>query len=252
MLNSTNLLENKVVLITGASRGIGFEIAKSFVEHGAIVYANARTEGSLEPLFQSISENKRDNLQALYFDVTDYDLMKKAFVRINKEQKRLDCLVNNAGIMEDALIGMISNDNIKKHFDVNVIAPIQMLQFATKFMKRKKSGSIINISSIIGLEGNPGQLVYSSSKGAIISMTKSAAKELAQDQIRVNAIAPGVVATDLFHSIDENKQKEKLENIRMNRAGVPTDIANAALFMASDLSEYMTGQIITVDGSLII
>lgn len=249
-LVSNNLLKNQVILITGANRGIGFEIAKTFAEQGGIVYANARKKNSLNHLIDSVKSEFKTNIIPVYFDITDTEGMKKAFIQIKKEQKKLDCLVNNAGVMNDALIGMISNDLIENQFAVNVFAPIQLIQLASKLMKRQKSGSIINISSIVGVEGNPGQLVYSGTKGALLSITKSAAKELAKDNIRVNAIAPGVIATDLFDEVDEKTKSDFLSNIRMNRAGTPKDVADTAVYLASDLSKYVTGQTITVDGSL--
>lgn len=256
---SCDLLRDKVCLITGANRGIGREIAEVFASFGGIVYANARKEGSLEELIKSCKEknkesknNEKDNIIPLYFDVTDSLSAKKAIMQIKKEQGHLDVLVNNAGIMKDALIGMVSKEDMQKTFDVNVFAVMDMIQLAVKLMSRQKSGSIINISSIVGNNGNKGQLVYSASKGAVIALTKTAAKELAPQHIRVNAVAPGIIDTDMFHSIGEEKVQEKLKLIGMNRVGTPEDVAYACVYFASDLSEYVTGQILGVDGCEVI
>lgn len=188
----------------------------------------------------------------LYFDVRETDKAKDALIKIKKQSGRLDILVNNAGVMKDALIGMIDKPLMKDIFDVNVFAVINMIQLAYKLMSRQKSGSIINLSSIVGIEGNAGQMVYSASKGAVAALTKTAAKELAPLNIRVNAIAPGMIDTDMFRSIGEEKVKEHLSNIKIGRLGTPTDIANAAVFLGSDLSSYITGQILGVDGEALV
>lgn len=282
MISNCDLLKNKVCLVTGASRGIGRAIAEKFADCGAVVYANGRSEGSLEELLklhgiqnagidtEQTSEENSDKAVELklkmeeqkqnqggciipaYFDVTDSAAAKKSMMQIKKEQGRLDVLVNNAGIMKDALIGMLSREDMLKTFDVNVFSVMDMIQLAVKLMSRQKSGSIINISSIVGVNGNKGQLVYSASKGAVISLTKTAAKELAPQNIRVNAVAPGIIDTDMFHSIGEEKMREKLKLIGMNRPGTPEEVADTCVYLASDLSKYVTGQIIGVDGCEVI
>lgn len=245
-----DLLKDKVCFVTGTSRGIGAAILRRFVEEGAIVYANARTEGSLGSVCEEYTCHGR--IIPLYFDITDEKAVKQAFLTIKKEQQRLDVLVNNAGIMKDALIGMINKKLMQEVFEVNVFAMMQMIQLANKLMSRQKSGSIINMASIVGTNGNSGNLVYSASKGAVIAMTKTAAKELASDNIRVNAVAPGMIDTDMFRSIGETKVQENLEKIKMGRLGSPDDIANACVFLASDLSAYISGQILGVDGVTVI
>ncbi|MBR1740289.1 MAG: SDR family oxidoreductase, partial [Lachnospiraceae bacterium] len=178
--------------------------------------------------------------------------IRKELQNIQKECGKLDVLVNNAGIMKDALIGMISNDLMQNIFETNVFASINLIQYASRLMKRNSSGSIINFASIVGVQGNKGQMVYSASKGAVIAMTKTAAKELAPFHIRVNAVAPGMIDTDMFRSIGEEHIAEHLANIGMGRLGKPKDVANACLFLASDLSEYVTGQILGIDGSALV
>lgn len=245
------LLKNKVALITGTNRGIGKQIAKTFAENGAIVYANAKMAGSVDGLADEL-RGSGGKLIPIYFDVTDYQASKNAVMQIKKEQGRLDALVNNAGVMRDAVIGMITHENMQKTFDVNVLGVMELLQFAARIMMKQNSGSIINMASIVGRYGNSGQLVYSATKGAVIALTKTAAKELASHNIRVNAIAPGMIDTDMFRSISEEHQRERLDKVGMKRIGTPVDVANTALFLASDLSSYVTGQIIGVDGEAII
>ena len=246
------ILRGKVCLVTGTSRGIGAEIAKRFAEEGAIVYANALSEGSIDDRSKVWEEKYHTSVIPVYFDVTDEATTKQAILRIKKEQGRLDVLVNNAGVMKDALSGMINKKLMEDIFAVNVFAVMNMLQLANKLMSRQKSGSIINLSSIVGTEGNAGQLVYSASKGAVAAITKSASKELAPNNIRVNAIAPGMIDTDMFRSVGEEKMNAHLGHIKIGRLGTPTDVANAAVFLASDLSEYISGQILGVDGEAMV
>ena len=252
MTLNSRLLEGKVALVTGASRGIGRSIVERFASEGATVYANSRQAGSIDPICMDLSRQHSTEVIPIYYDVTDSLKTKDVFVKIMKERKQLDILVNNAGVMEDALIGMISLDLMHKIFDTNVFAVINHLQLAARLMKKGKSGSIINLSSIVGMNGNPGQSVYSASKGAVVALTKTAAKELGPDHIRVNAIAPGMIDTDMYRSIGEEKMSEHLGMIKLGRIGNPEDIADAALFLASDLSRYVTGQILGVDGGAIV
>ena len=245
------MLDGKVVLVTGTSRGIGREIALRFAQNGATVYANARTSGTTACLVAG-NDELRGKIIPAHFDVTDTSALKSTVMQIKKESGRLDCLVNNAGIMKDALIGMIDEQTMRDSFEVNVFAVMQLTQLTARLMMRQRSGSIINVASIIGTNGNAGQMVYSASKGAVIAMTKSAAKELAPYNIRVNAVAPGMIDTDLLHSVGKEAIEDRLRNIGMGRLGTPTDVANVCVFFASNLSEYVTGQIIGVDGAAII
>lgn len=250
-IHDSKLLEGKIALVTGAGQGIGRAIAERFLNCGAVVYTNDFREGSLDDLVEKAKANGQD-VRPLYFDVTDRDADKKAVMQIKKEAERIDVLVNNAGIMKDELIGMVSQDVMRKTFEVNVFAVMELLQLTARIMMRQKNGSIVNMASIVGVNGNRGQLVYSSTKGAVIAMTKTASKELAPYNIRVNAIAPGMINTDMFKSIGEEHQKERLEKVGMGRIGEPDDIARTAEYLASDLSEYVTGQIIGVDGSALV
>lgn len=235
------LLSGKIALVTGAGRGIGNKTVERFAEEGAIVYATDINEGSLDVFANEIGERYGTEIIPLYFDVTNEAEAKNAILRIKKERGRIDILVNNAGIMRDNVIGMIGQQLVHDVFNINVFAVINLIQLANKLMSRQKSGTIINISSIVGVEGAAGQLVYSASKGAVAALTKAAAKELAPNGIRVNAVAPGLINTGFLQAIGEDKIQENLKNVKMGRLGEPIDVANVILFLASDLSSYVTG-----------
>jgi 3-oxoacyl-[acyl-carrier protein] reductase len=250
-MSSGKLLEKKVCLITGTSSGIGRNVAERFAEEGAIVYANSRKPGSIDEWADDCSLRNKTSVFPAYFDVTDYSAMKQAVLRIVKEQQRIDVLVNNAGVVTYELLGMIQLEKLRNMFEVNVIAMIQLIQLISRIMSRQKNGSIINISSIVGVKGVKGQLAYSATKGAVISLTKSAAKELSSQNVRVNAIAPGMIDTERFSAVFEKSFKEKISDIGMGRLGKPADVANACIFLGSDLSEYVSGQVLGVDGCII-
>ena len=246
------MLVGKVALVTGAGRGIGLATAKAFAEAGALVILNARTPGSLDGLCAELSGNYSTHCSPLYFDVSDPDAVKQAFGQILTTHKRLDVLVNNAGILRDALFAMTPVSVMQEVMATNLFGTLFCAQLAARLMARNKSGSIINISSIIGVNGNEGQVVYGASKAAVIGLTKSLAKEIGASGIRVNAIAPGFIDTDMISAVPQEKCKQISAGIRMGRLGKPEDIANACLFLASDLSTYVTGQVLGVDGGMTI
>lgn len=246
------LLEDQYVWVTGASRGIGKACAILCAAHGATVIINGRNQNSLEEVQDLIkSEGGHDPIVAPY-DAANPQEIKYAFSQILKQIPRLDGLINNAGILEDALLGMITRDSIERVFSINTFAVMEHMQYASRFMARKGHGSIVNISSIIGRVGNEGQVAYSGSKAAVIGMTQSASKELAKSNIRVNTIAPGFIRTDMTRQIPEQKYKQRLSEIKMGRIGEPEEVANVALFLLSSLSSYVTGQTIGVDGGMIL
>lgn len=247
------MLEGKVCLVTGAARGIGRCIAKHFSAEGAIVYANARKEGCIDVWAAELSKRNDNPVIPVYFDVTDTKSAWKAFGLIKKEQGRLDVLVNNAGITGNEPIGMIRESTVHALFATNVFAVIQMLQFAARLMRPQKNGSIINISSIIGEEGSAGELVYSGTKGAVISITKTAAKELAVNHIRVNSVSPGYTDTEMFRDATHGLEsiKKLTSSIRFGRLASADDIAEACVWLASERSVFVTGQILGVNGSMI-
>ncbi|RIX52038.1 SDR family oxidoreductase [Paenibacillus nanensis] len=251
-MDSGKLLNGKVCLVTGTSKGLGKATIEAFAKAGAIVYANDIESGSIDELTKQLSNDYQTKLFPLYFDVADAQKCKEAILRIKREQGRLDVLVNNAGIMKDALIGTVTRPLIDRTFDVNVFATMELLQLAAKLMMRSGGGSIINMTSIVGITGNSGQLVYSATKGAIISLTKTAAKELAAKNIRVNAVAPGMIDTEMMRSIGEKHLAVHLSNIPLGRLGRPEEIAHACVFLASDMASYITGHILSVDGCVLV
>jgi len=244
------LLSGKVCLITGCSRGIGKTIAECFAEEGAIVYANARQNHCLDEWAETINANAAGTIIPQYYDLTNSVAIKNAILEIKKNEKQLDVLINNAGMMTNELFPMARRNVIEEMFSVNVYAVIELMQYAIRLMKQ--GGSIINIVSVVGIKGNSGQAIYSATKGAVISLTKSVAKEVAAKNIRVNAVAPGLTDTGALDIANEEDLQKRISNIGMGRLATPQDISNACLFLSSDLSSYITGQIISVDGSAII
>ena len=244
------MLTNKVCIVTGGSRGIGKAISRVFAKNGALVYAVATKPGSIEAWADGLETSGK--IRSLYLDISDEKAAREAVMRVKKECGRIDGLVNNAGVEYNELIGMISRENMEKMFAVNVYGTINMLQYVSRIMGRQETGgSIVNIASLTALRGNKGQLVYSATKGAVVSLTKSAAKELAEKRIRVNAIAPGLTNTDMMKQADPEKLQSRINNICMGRLAEPEDIAKACMFMVSDLSSYISGQVLAVDGCTI-
>jgi len=242
------MLNGKIALVTGCNRGIGKSVAEKFAENGAIVYANAKKIGSLDDLCNN--NYKKGMIIPIYFDVTDRVASRQAFIVIMKEHGRLDCLVNNAGILVDTLITMLDRATLEKIFEVNVFAVFEMMSYASRIMSKQMHGSIINIASICGDEGGMrGQTAYSSSKGAVIALTKTAAKELGRFNIRVNSIAPGFIDTDMFRSGPQDIQKQLVDGVYLkNRVGLPGEVGEVCVFLASDKSSYVNGENIRVDG----
>lgn len=246
-----DILKDKICIVTGAGRGIGKETACLFASEGASVIVNTRQPGQVEQWLSECPNSER--LDIMPFDVTDYRAVREAVMSVRRKYGRIDVLVNNAGVEFNELIGMISRENMNRMFEVNVYAVIGMIETVSRIMSRNpEGGSIINISSIVGLRGNAGQMVYSATKGAVIALTKSAAKELAPKNIRVNSIAPGLTQTDMITQTDTEKLQARINNICMGRIAQPSDIAGACLLLASDFAKYITGQVLAVDGMTMI
>ncbi len=247
-----DMLQNKVYIVTGAGRGIGQAMVQLFAQNGAIVYANDVRPGTVETWSEIFNATCSGEVRPLYFDISSEQEAKAAVMQVKKECGKIDGLVNNAGVEFNELIGMISRPNMEKMFAVNVFGTINMLQIVSRVMGRQDTGgSIVNIASMVALRGNRGQLVYSATKGAVVSLTKSAAKELAEKKIRVNAIAPGLTNTEMMKQADPEKIANRVANVCMGRLAEPEDIAKACMFMLSDLSGYVSGQVLAVDGCTI-
>lgn len=239
MRESQFMLENKVCLITGAGRGIGKVIAEQFIADGAIVYVN------------DLNEPEVVGAKPICFDVTDTNALKAGLMSIYKAEGRLDVVVNNAAIIANQKLGMVTKPLLEKMYAVNVFAVIDMIQIASRLMARNGGGCFVNMASVTGVVGSPGQVAYSASKGAVIALTKSSAKELAPQGIRVNAVAPGIIKTERFEELYEasgDKIDQRIGRIALGRLGTPQDIAYAVSFLASDRASYISGHVLGVDG----
>ncbi|MFY9288297.1 MAG: SDR family NAD(P)-dependent oxidoreductase [Alphaproteobacteria bacterium] len=245
-------LKNKVAIVTGASRGLGAAMAKAFAAEGAQLALTAQKAEDVTAVAAGIMNDYGIECLIHAGDVCDnasvQDFYKKIFERFGK----LDILAANAGILGDGLLGMLDEKDIRRTLDTNILGTLNHLQAAARLMRRHKSGSIIITSSIIGRAGNKGQTVYAASKAALIGAMLSAAKELGPDGIRVNALAPGMIETDMTKHLSNEIRNERLKNIALGRMGTSSDVADVALFLASDLSRYVSGQVIGVDGAMVI
>jgi 3-oxoacyl-[acyl-carrier protein] reductase len=243
-------LENKVALITGGARGIGRSIALAFAQEGAdIVVADVNIEEAKKTALD-IEQLGRRSL-ALEMDVTDYTKVEGAVNKILDKFTKVDILVNNAGITKDNLLLRMSQAEWDAVLNVNLKGTFNCIKAVSRPMIKQRSGKIINIASIIGIIGNPGQANYSASKAGIIALTKTAAKELASRKINVNAIAPGFIQTEMTAKLPEELQQKMKEAIPLNKFGSPEDVAAVCVFLASEDSSYITGQTIVVDGGMV-
>ena len=246
------LLSGKSALITGAGRGIGRAVAERFAAEGATLFLAVRNIEQGMVLAGELQAKHGIDCHALSCDVADADSVKTLFRELFSHSRTLDVLVNNAGVLDDALIGMVTPAQVERTFASNSFSVLYCSQYAARMMQRAGGGSFINLASIIGRVGNAGQAVYGGSKAAVIGITQSLAKELAPQQIRVNAIAPGFIDTDMAHSLPDDKFQQRLQSIAMGRIGSADEVAKVALFLASELSSYVTGQVIGVDGGMLI
>ena len=246
------LLKHKNAVVTGCNRGIGKEIVRVFAENGANIWACVRQEsGTFTKYINNLEQKHSVSINPVYFDLNDEAQIKTGVKTIKEAKEPVDILVNNAGVIFTALFQMTSMQKLKEIFEINYFSQMLLTQYISRIMMRQKSGSIINISSSAALEGNEGRTAYASAKAAMITSTKVLAKELAPYNIRVNAVAPGLTQTEMMESsTPEDALKETLNRICMKRVGQPEEIANSVLFLASDLSSYMTSQVLRVDGGM--
>ena len=246
------MLNGKIAVVTGASRGIGKAIAMKFAQLGATVVINYNGSAQkAEEVKQSIiADGGRAVIKQC--NVADYDAC-EAFIKEMIDQfGRINILVNNAGITKDGLIMRMSEEDFTNVVDVNLKGTFHCIRFASRQMMKQRSGRIINMSSVVGISGNAGQINYAASKAGVIGMTKSAAKELASRGITVNAIAPGYMETDMTNVLSDKVKEETMKQIPLGRLGQTGDIAAAAAFLASDEAGYITGQVLAVDGGMAI
>ena len=244
------MLENKVALVTGASRGIGKEIALSLAKEGAAVILNYN--GSKEKAESAAEEIRAAGGKAETYqcNVSDFEACGAMIQDLIKQYGKIDILVNNAGITRDGLLMKMSEEDFDAVLGTNLKGAFNTIRHMSRYFLKQKCGKIINISSVSGILGNAGQANYSASKAGVIGLTKSVARELASRGINVNAIAPGFIATDMVEAMTEDAKAKMTDAIPLKRIGTTKNIANMAVFLASDASDYITGQVFAVDGGM--
>jgi 3-oxoacyl-[acyl-carrier protein] reductase len=249
------LLQGKITIVTGSNRGIGNNILARFAAEGAEIWAHARRFNEAhEAHTRALSEKFDVSVTPVYFDFEDREEMKGAVKKIRSSGKPIDVLVNNAGVTHNALFEMTKETDLRRVMEINFFAPYFFTQYAVRLMN-KNGGSIVNISSVVGSNGHSGQSAYGASKAAMDALTKTLSQEFGGRNIRVNSIAPGMTETDMIRALSDitraNADREVEELVPLKRFGTPEEIANAALYLASDLSTFVTGQVLRVDGGLI-
>ncbi|MDR2457757.1 MAG: SDR family oxidoreductase [Clostridiales Family XIII bacterium] len=245
------LLKGKTAIITGSLRGMGFTTLQLFAENGADIFALIRKENTeFTDEIKKIAMENKVQIFPIYVDFINEDEIKQAVKMIMSKKIPINILVNNAGISITKLYLMTTKKNVEEQFNINFFAPFILTQSIVKLMVRAGGGSIVNISSAAGIDGISGKAAYGAAKAAIIALTKVIAKEHGKDNIRCNAIAPGVIDTDMLKTMSEDAVKKEIENQDLKKLGKPYDVANASLFLASDLSSYITGEVIRVDGGM--
>ncbi|MEO0895714.1 MAG: 3-oxoacyl-[acyl-carrier-protein] reductase [Bacteroidota bacterium] len=246
-----SLLEGKICLVTGATRGIGRAIATEFAKQGATVAFTYRSSvekaQSLEEELAAVGKPGK----GFQVDAGNFEAVQGMIDQIISEFSRLDVIVNNAGITKDTLLLRMGEDHWDQVIQTNLNSVFYTTKAALRPMLKQRAGSFINISSVVGLQGNAGQANYAASKAGMIGFTKSVAREVGSRNIRANVVAPGFIATEMTDSLPEKELAAWLENIPLKRAGSPEDVANLCVFLASDMSTYVTGQVYNVDGGMV-
>ena len=245
------LLENKNVIITGASRGIGKGIAQVFAKHGAnVAFTYSSSEGPAIALQEELTD-LGVTAKAYKSNAANFEEAQQLVSSILKDFDGIDVLINNAGITKDNLLMRMGEEDFDRVIEVNLKSVFNMTKAVQRTLLKQRSGSIINMSSVVGVKGNAGQTNYAASKAGMIGFTKSVALELGSRNIRCNAIAPGFIETEMTDRLDEKTVQGWRDAIPLKRGGTPDDVANACLFLASDLSGYVTGQVLNVDGGML-
>jgi 3-oxoacyl-[acyl-carrier protein] reductase len=249
-MNNMSLLEGKTAVITGAARGIGRQIAVSMAKEGAnIAFTDLKMDENMESLEKELN-GMGIKAKAYASDASDFDDTNKVAAEIHKEFGSIDILVNNAGITRDTLLMRMNEETWDMVIKVNLKSVFNFTKAVQMFMLKQKSGSIINMSSVVGVSGNAGQANYSASKAGIIGFTKSVAKELGSRGIRCNAIAPGFIITDMTAKLSDEVKEQWIKGIPLRRGGTPEDVANTCIYLGSELSSYVSGQVINVCGGM--
>jgi 3-oxoacyl-[acyl-carrier protein] reductase len=245
------LLKGKTAVVTGCLQGIGRATLEIFARNGADVFACCQRENEdFAGYISSLSDSCGVSVTPVYFDLLDESAVKNGATVIQRTKKPIDILVNVAGVAIDSLFHMISMEQLKRTFAINFFSQILFTQYITRLMLKQGKGSVINISSISALDGNPGQLSYASSKAALVAATRTLSEELAPRGIRVNAVAPGVIDTAMTSAMPEEVKTRLISRSELKRLGLPQEVAGVILFLASDLSGFVTGQVIRVDGGI--
>lgn len=244
------LLEGKKALVTGGSRGIGREIVRTFLRNGADVFYISRSPGDSQEELGSLADELGRTVTYKEGNVGDEETISRVVIEVLEESGGLDILVNNAGMTRDGLIFRMSSDDWNDVLTVNLTSAFYICKLVARSMIKRRSGSIINVTSIVGVTGNPGQTNYSAAKAGLIGFTKSLAREVAGRNVRVNAIAPGYIETEMTERLTEEQRETLVSQIPMGRVGTAEEVANTALFLGSELSSYTTGQVLHTTGGL--
>ncbi|ELC8350356.1 3-oxoacyl-[acyl-carrier-protein] reductase [Clostridium perfringens] len=245
------MLKDKVAIVTGGTRGIGRAIALKLADHGANIVINYRNSDKEAEELKVILEEKGVKVLTVKCDISNFEDSKNLMDKCKEVFGKIDILVNNAGITKDTLIMRMKEEDFDNVIDVNLKGTFNCAKHASAIMLKQRFGKIINMTSVVGIAGNAGQVNYAASKAGVIGLTKSLAKELGSRGITVNAVAPGFINTDMTASLSEKVKEEASKNIPLKRLGDPEDVANLVGFLASDAANYITGQVINVDGGMV-
>ncbi|EIF2806998.1 3-oxoacyl-[acyl-carrier-protein] reductase [Clostridium perfringens] len=245
------MLKDKVAIVTGGTRGIGRAIALKLADHGANIVINYRNSDKEAEELKAILEGKGVKVLTVKCDISNFEDSKNLMDKCKEVFGKIDILVNNVGITKDTLIMRMKEEDFDNVIDVNLKGTFNCAKHASAIMLKQRFGKIINMTSVVGIAGNAGQVNYAASKAGVIGLTKSLAKELGSRGITVNAVAPGFINTDMTASLSEKVKEEASKNIPLKRLGDPEDVANLVGFLASDAANYITGQVINVDGGMV-
>ena len=245
------MLTGKIAVVTGAARGIGRAIALALAEEGAEVVINYHHSEERSMAVKEEIEARGGKAAVMQCDVSDYESCEKFVSAVAERYGHIDIWVNNAGITKDQLLMRMSEEAFDEVIETNLKGTFQCMRFVSRIMVKQRCGRIINLSSVVGIAGNAGQVNYAASKAGVIGMTKSAAKELAGRGITVNAVAPGFIETEMTSVLSEKVQEQAKNQIPLGHFGTPEDVASAVVFLASEQAKYITGQVLQVDGGMV-